>query len=567
MNYYACDFETTTDANDCRVWASGCYDIENETFDFGNSIEHIIHHFENHPFSIYFYHNLRFDGEFLISWLLNNGYEWKNKKDLRPKTFTTLIGGTNLFYSITIAMYNDERGELNTIELRDSLKLINMPISDIPKSFGIENIAKGSINYDKYRPIGHILDEDEIFYLKNDCVILGKALKKVLFEYKMTKITQGSNALQEIKSYFTKKQWEYYFPFLENDDDLRNSYKGGFTWCNPKFQNIELGEGLVLDVNSLYPWVMHDCLLPFGKPLYFNGKYKKDKNHPLYIQNIRCSFELKKDKIPTIQIKKSMFFNQNEYLSSSKDKNGNEQEIVLCLTNVDLDLFLEHYDVFNLEYLEGWKFRGTDKLFKNFVEHWSKIKIEANNSKNWGLRTWSKVMLNSSYGKYGTNPKSTSKIPYLDENGVVKYSQVKEERKPLYIPIASFITAYAREKTIRSAQKNYHRVAYCDTDSLHLIGNEIPKDLDIHQSKLGAWKIENKFKRAKFLRQKSYCEEILDEKENKYFCKITCAGMRKNIRDRIGWDDFYIGAEFYGNLKHKSVKGGVVLVDSPFKIK
>ena len=81
-----------------------------------------------------------------------------------------------------------------------------------------------------------------------------------------------------------------------------------------------LENGTVLDVNSLYPSVMYDKKLPFGEPVFFQGEYKQDKVYDLYIQMITCSFTIKKNKIPTIQIKNNRsFFKANEYLTSSGD--------------------------------------------------------------------------------------------------------------------------------------------------------------------------------------------------------------------------------------------------------
>lgn len=87
-------------------------------------------------------------------------------------------------------------------------------------------------------------------------------------------------------------------------------------------------------------------LYRFGEPIFYEGKYKEDKVYNLYIQMITCSFEIKKNKIPTIQIKKNSFFMANEYLESS-----NNEIVTLVLTNVDLKLFLEQYDVYDLKYI------------------------------------------------------------------------------------------------------------------------------------------------------------------------------------------------------------------------
>lgn len=80
---------------------------------------------------------------------------------------------------------------------------------------------------------------------------------------------------------------------------------------------------------------------------------------------------------------------------------------------------------------------------------------------------------------------------------VVKYTLgEKELRKPIYIPVGAFITAWARNITISSAQTVYDRFLYADTDSLHLMGTELPENLDIDKVKLGAWKHEATFRRV-----------------------------------------------------------------------
>ena len=44
-NIYTADFETTTDENDCRVWAWGVCEIgKNEEFEYNNSIESFFEH-------------------------------------------------------------------------------------------------------------------------------------------------------------------------------------------------------------------------------------------------------------------------------------------------------------------------------------------------------------------------------------------------------------------------------------------------------------------------------------------------------------------------------------------
>jgi hypothetical protein len=39
---------------------------------------------------------------------------------------------------------------------------------------------------------------------------------------------------------------------------------------NERFKNAVIGEGLVFDVNSLYPYILYDRDLPYGTPSYFS---------------------------------------------------------------------------------------------------------------------------------------------------------------------------------------------------------------------------------------------------------------------------------------------------------
>lgn len=135
--------------------------------------------------------------------------------------------------------------------------------------------------------------------------------------------------------------------------------------------------------------------LPIGEPIYFEGKYQEDPIYNLYVQMISCSFKLKPNKIPTIQIKDSYYrfiFSSNEYLESSKNK-----IVTLVLTNIDLKLFFENYDVEVESYKGGWKFRSLSGIFNKYIDKWIERKNKATIEENSGQRTLAKLMLNSLY--------------------------------------------------------------------------------------------------------------------------------------------------------------------------
>lgn len=577
---YTADFETITDPLDCRIWAYGICEIGNpENFIYGNNInDFMLWCKQNAPVTTYF-HNLKFDGEFILYWLFENGFKFvENRRDLDTNCFTTLISNKGQFYSLEICFYRKGKDK-HCLTVYDSLKIIPFGVKEVAKGFNLP-IQKGEIDYDLFREIGHVLTEEEVSYLRNDVEIMARALK-VLFDQGLNKMTQGSNALADYKNTVGSKFFEKWFPIPDYDYDIRQSYKGGFTYLNPKFKEVDLQEGIVLDVNSLYPSVMYYRPLPYGEGIYFKGKYKPDKIYNLYVQMISCQFEIKENYIPTIQLKNNLSFMPTEYLTSS-----NDEEVTLCLTSVDLELFLEHYDVYNLEYHSGWKFKSTIGLFKDYIDKWNKVKMESTLNGNKAMRTLAKLMLNALYGKFALNPNVQSKLPYYQDK-LVKYKLgEKETRDPIYIPVGTFITAWARYKTISSAQKVYDRFVYADTDSLHLIGTDLPEGLEIDPVKLGAWKHESTFSRARFLRQKSYIEdthispkELIDIiEENPWraihctekpltILNITCAGMPERCYPYVTWENFHTGADYQGKLGMSHVQGGIVLKSVPFSIK
>ena len=119
-----------------------------------------------------------------------------------------------------------------------------------------------------------------------------------MFERGLTHMTIASNAIADFKS--RCKFFKTYFPQLDPkvDEDIRSSYRGGFTYLNDKYIQKEVGNGVSIDVNSLYPSVMKFEPAPIGSGVFFEGQYEEDELYPLYVQTITCRFRLKPNKIP-----------------------------------------------------------------------------------------------------------------------------------------------------------------------------------------------------------------------------------------------------------------------------
>lgn len=564
------DFETTTDPHDCRVWAWGLVDIDDPALivDMDNTIESFCDHVSMIDGAIVYFHNLAFDGMFILDFMLRHGYHYLHDGRLMRREFDAVISNMGKFYTITVRWGNGNR-----TEFRDSLKKLPMTVARIAKSFKLP-MTKGDIDYHELRPVGHEITTVEADYLARDLRIVALALKQQL-DQGMSRLTVGADSLAEFKEIFGAKYFNKMFPILSPtmDEEVRRAYRGGWTIADKRWRGrVQHRHGKVFDVNSLYPSVMYDRVLPYGMPVYCDTKPELTDEYPLFIATITFTARLKPKHVPCIQIKGSPLFGSSEYQEVIDDP------ISVSCTNVDLALWQEHYDMDILSWDGAWLFHGISGLFCEYIDKWMAVKANSEG----GLREIAKLHLNSLYGKFATNPNVTGKYPVLDqESNTVRLLLGPEEmRNPVYTPMGVFITAYARDVTIRAAQTNYDTFAYADTDSLHLFVDDIPRDLDVDDSRLGCWKHEMDFDSAIYVRAKCYSERWADhttrctcETQPPYAHTKGCgysthiAGVPLEIARQITFGDFYNNHKLTGKLSARVVPGGVVLAETEFTLK
>lgn len=582
---FTADFETTTDVNDCRVWAWSICEIgKPDNFFYGNDISTIFDFFQENGNAKYYYHNLKFDSSFLIDYMFKNGFVYNEDKDhIIENSFSCLVSSMGQWFSMDIYLHADQKGRIRHVQILDSLKILNFSVAQIAKDFDLP-IRKLELDYKEKREVGHELTAHEIDYIRNDVEIVARALH-IMFEQGYTKMTIASDALAEYKK--INRKFREYFPELptEVDAEIRQSYKGGFTYLSPKYAGKKVGHGITLDINSMYPAQLYSKPFPVFEPKIFAGKYEYDPDYPLYVVNLSCSFDLKKGKIPSIQLKRNMLFRSNEYIEST-----NGEIVDLTLTSVDYELFRKQYNVENLEFHGGYKFKQASGLFTEYIDKFMKMKIESKKAGNKAQTLIAKLFLNSLYGRFGLNPNTGRKIPQF-EGGQVYYKieLTKEgERKPIYVPVASFVTSYARAFIIESSQmirdwslknKGYDAYVYSDTDSAKVLLDksdleELSSVLPIDDYELGKWAFEEEWQAGMWLRQKCYIEQMMDGT-----IQATIAGLPKRLAPLINFDNFRIGfttaeldpervKELGGyKLRYKHVDGGVILEDTDFTIK
>lgn len=91
------------------------------------------------------------------------------------------------FYQITV-YFEKKNKKVHKITFIDSLKIIPFSVKEVAKAFDLP-ISKLEIDYNKERYRGWRLTEAEENYIKNDVLIMAKALN-VLFSQKLDRMTQ-----------------------------------------------------------------------------------------------------------------------------------------------------------------------------------------------------------------------------------------------------------------------------------------------------------------------------------------------------------------------------------------
>ena len=479
QNVYTADFETHASEKNQRerntgVWLWDICSIVDYKHKTGERLEDFLTSCAEISPCIVYFHNLGFDGSFILDYLLKHGYTHTYDKKLNTNEFTTLITDTGIFYSITVCFRAGNKKKRYTVEFRDSSKKVAGSVERIAKSYGLP-VQKGNLDYTADRT-NYTVTKADIDYIRADTEIMARVLND-LYKHGMDKLTTSSDTFNLYKD-MLGKHYKVIFPVLslEIDDFIRASYRGGVTQVNEERANQWLYSDYVYDINSMYPNQMVNKLLPFGLPIYYKGKYKQDKRHPLYIQRVKVCCSVKAGYRPTLLLNNARF-NKN-YLTDT-----GQEMLELTLTSVDLKLLLKHYDIHDISYIDGYKFQGSKKLFDKYLLPIYEKKCTTKGAE----KERNKLQLNGLYGKLAMNPRHAKKEPYIDEETqtVAFKATPVEIDKPIYTACASFITAYSREQLFTVIQDNIENFIYCDTDSVHLTKPIINAEID--PKKLGAW--------------------------------------------------------------------------------
>lgn len=441
-----------------------------------------------------YFHNLKFDGSFLLNYLLTENYydasaymygvltpeevenEQGHRKKMPIRSFA-LLGDTSVWYSLKVNL------EGKTIEFRDSLKRIPMTVRQMAIEYNLP-ILKGEIDYTR-NPDDPITEEEEK-YIRHDVLIVAEVLRQQYREG-FTELTTASFSYNNYKRYLKDRDIDIKDVFGNLSKDCshfaRKSYEGGEVWVNPDYQGQFLGDpysdqilGYTWDINSMYPAVYSCMPMPYGSPLslydvsllpyidYYNVNTLRewrgtDKRY--FIEVIHCKAILKENHIPSISV--TIGFNKRIF----------PEEIEIndkVFADVRYELLLEDYDIEEIELGRIDIYNARQDLFFDYVKQIVDEKNRASIEGNKMRKALAKVKMNSLYGKFAQKEEMISATFVLNADGELESRHFVSLSEIRYVPLASIITAEARYLLITQARKfGYDNVVYMDTDSIHTL--------------------------------------------------------------------------------------------------
>lgn len=585
---WVADTETTTGPDydalgHVRVYLWHARSLADDQEAMGTDCSSLIEFFHRNDVKKVWFHNLHFDGMFVSDFILKNGWtpaplsEKGNPIQVpNERHFSSIITSTGQWMELTL-MFGD-----HICKLCDSFKKLPFSLETIASTYGIP--GKTHLESDIFRGDDYLPNGEEITRVKNDTRILRVAMAD-LYSRDMTALTLSSDGKALFKRLFARSHtgsekwgalaqshWDRIFARLsrEEDDFIRAAYKGGWTYVNPVHQGHDVGPVFVYDVNSMYPDKMRNRLLPVGRP------FARDKpaDGELYIVRFTALFVLKPGHFPMVQTKGSFVYSEAHYITSALDN-----FVQLTLTSIDYELFHEQYDVIEEQDHEYVCFRSMsgEEIYGEYVDMQMANKERATMSGDKPARTVAKLLQNSLYGKTAENPSKKSKTMRL-ENGHVAFDERTEPydaSKAFYLPHACFITAYARAQAVRTAQAFGPAFVYADTDSVHTLRRAKEGEIHVHETRLGAWKLESVSMKARYLRPKTYMHIMECEVKSAQPFKakghsvmeVKAAGAPDLCKECMTWDNFKSGAVFPYKLTNRVVPGGCLLRETTYSIR
>lgn len=595
----AYDIATKKPIKEQKVWLAGYKNLETmESTYFYN-----IHDFmtdilarKDNMNTEYAIHNLKYDGSYIVPWLLTNGYTVTQSKPT-PKEFSVLVDDRNSWYTMTIQVTARRK-----VTIWDSLKLFPTSLEYLPDIYSTptRKLREDAAFYEKHRPDGHIPDAQEMAYFENDLQVPAETLNKHIELLGLRfKKTQASQAFYNFEQSF--KAWKWRFPALttEQDEAIRPAYWGGIAHVAKDKAHKDHHKIGVFDINSSYPHKAAEMKLPYGHCVAEYGEGKHPDMSKFWIAEALVEFKLKPNHLPCIP---SKAISEGRPLDIDKWVGDSEGIVRMSFSNIDYTTMQASYDIkiWRWCWSMHWAWKVQKEISK-FVYKNNEIKVKYkkmyNDGKTKGIAAdllaeylavsnRAKIDNNAFYGKFGEDIIKRGKTPYWDDVEGVTWKVDREEEqgenKRKFLPVAIAITAWGRQQLVMMANTMGEHFLYCDTDSIHYLmsgQDKIDKAtadgiFEVDAEKLGAWKFEGRMVKGRYLRAKCYMEETEDGEREATVAGLPAdkhSGQFSKTRSCLNWDNFHIGyvvpLEKANKLRTFRTKTGNKLLPTGFKIK
>lgn len=380
-------------------------------------------------------------------------------------------------------------GFVGNHELRDSYSIIPIPL----KAYQKDDIDYGVFERDKREKY----KADILHYLAKDCEYL-YSLVLAFNERFGSKLTIGGTAISKLRELHP-------FPAGNeaHDTKFRPFYFGGRVQC---FETgIIKGKFKIFDVNSMYPDRMKNVVHPVGRGyacpinprINSNGNLIGFGARPYFahiVANNRGAFPTRLKSGLDFTIPKGEFFTTSHEIQTAIKFGLADIKQVICA-------FVPQQLI----------------SFGEYVDKYSDEKIKAKKSGDKITEIFSKLLLNSAYGKFAQNPdnyydykiigdigelsrEEWAEWDLFETHGDYQIWRKKSNAKSYFdVATAASITGASRAKLLEGLALS-QRPIYCDTDSI--ICEDFAGETD--DSKLGAWKCEGEADRVAIAGKKLY---------------------------------------------------------------
>lgn len=399
--------------------------------------------------------------------------------------------------------------KIGDVEFRDSWNILPVPLREMQKDDFDYSLLERDVrarHMDKIRA-----------YLRNDCVYLAEYVGAFIAEYGLN-LTIASSAMK-----FWREKFDIKAPGTSQGfyDLFSNFYYGGRVEC---FERGMIERPFqVVDINSAYPFAMMSRH-PWGDAYSWEDELPTDRE-----ELGRCFIELNS--------------HSNGAFAVRKDNGG---------LHFPSDGELRRHFVTGWEYMAardtvgipGEDIKSIIRFhqsieFGGYIDHFYKMKAGA--EKGTPDYVFSKLFMNSLYGKFAANPDKYSEHMFVEladvhgaENDGFEFDGIVMDKALMSKPIAdakkrfynvataASITGFVRAYLWRAICST-EKPIYCDTDSIAFSGSH---SLDLDPKRLGAWDVEANCDHGAVAGKKLYAFHMAEPDKNGNTWKTASKGVR-----------------------------------------